>query len=43
MQQQILSSPYNCFPKLIHLFFPFPFPFLFLEIKQHDLRQTVWG
>ena len=41
MQQQILSSPYNCFPKLIHLFFPFLF--LFLEIKQHDLRQTVWG
>ena len=43
MQQQILSSPYNCFPKLIHLLLPFLFLFLFLEIKLHDLRQTVWG
>ena len=38
--QRILSSPYNCFPKLVHLF---PFLFLFLKIKQYDLRQAVRG
>ena len=38
VQQQIPSSPYNCFPNLSHLF-----PFLFLKIKQHDPRLAVWG